>query len=317
MAPPLRVKHSSRLVARYPNGVRQLGRVVRHARDAELLRFVAMAVIEWLPVERRRFRSGLGAGRGQDCKLCGAGSESVRHVYECDLLAMKVVARGLVRDAAAVLTAHGVRVHWGPSPPVVLDSGDHKTTRRKTVWLPAWFDTQQRLWLELLVPGKWRWDPKAEDGFAAMLGVLPHEVNTALDWHRLDSGEWCRREISDTAGLMDALRLSLARGACRVYKVRCALMDEWWKSGAAAKYRDMLAHQIAVSRREKREARAAKVYNKWLADRSSQAPVAVRRSTRIRVMTQKPFFVRDVEVDIEAFAEAQRMESGARQLSWW
>ena len=57
--------------------------------DPDLIKFLLLAVPEWLPVERRMERAGKLAGRGGHCKLCQRGvgeipvTETVRHVFEC------------------------------------------------------------------------------------------------------------------------------------------------------------------------------------------------------------------------------------------
>ena len=61
--------------------------VTRHTHNPLLIRFMMLAMLEWLPVERRlwmKSQQGDNAGRGQYCKLCKATKETNRHaLLEC------------------------------------------------------------------------------------------------------------------------------------------------------------------------------------------------------------------------------------------
>ena len=69
--------HSARLVAADGRGVAELAAVVAKTHDPGLIKFLALAVPEWLPVERRLHRADRSAGRGEHCKLCRTGAGGV------------------------------------------------------------------------------------------------------------------------------------------------------------------------------------------------------------------------------------------------
>ena len=112
--------HSSRLVAAAGHAVLGLADTVSRTHDAYLIRFMVLAVSEWLPVERRLEVEGLLGGRAPGCKLCMAlggapVTETLRHLFVCPSPVVANQLARLVANGLGILREAGVRVA-GPSP---------------------------------------------------------------------------------------------------------------------------------------------------------------------------------------------------------
>ena len=253
---PLRARaaHSSRLVAADRRGVAELAAAVAKTHDAGLLRFLALAVPEWLPVERRLQRADRVAGRGGHCKLCrrGAGevplSETVRHLYVCECPDMRAALERSVVDGCTALVAAGVSIR-GPCrlPPETLSalgSGPVPPVGELR-WVPVWFDPRRLFWMEVVVRVEGHViDYGRRDPLGAVFGVLPKHLDSLLAWSRTVDG-WARRSLKAQEELRGRLQVLLLRGAWQVYRVRCRLMADWWREPAQAPSRDCLAQSVA------------------------------------------------------------------------
>ena len=271
--------HSARLVAADGRGVAELAAVVAKTHDPGLIKFLALAVPEWLPVERRLHRADRSAGRGEHCKLCrtGAGEvllpETVRHLFECECPGMQAALARLVAEGCTALVAGGVRVR-GPSavPPEVGEGGGTSTR-----WIPVWFDPRRLFWMEVLVRAEWEVEEyDRRDPLGAVLGVLPPCLDRLLEWSRGTDG-WARRSLKVQAALRVGLQLSLIRGAWRLYRTRCGLLDAWWRAPARAPARDALAHVVAGRALRRARSRQRRVHDLF---ELRQAAKCARRMAR-------------------------------------
>ena len=103
---------------------------VAKTHDPGLIKFLTLAIPEWLPVENRLQRGDRTAGRGGHCKLCRSGAgdvrlaETVRHLFVCECPGMRLALGRLVADGCTALVNAGVRVR-GPcvQPPVDVAHG--------------------------------------------------------------------------------------------------------------------------------------------------------------------------------------------------
>ena len=244
--------HSARLIAANKRGVLELAAVVAKTHDPGLVKFLVLAVPEWLPVERRLERGGRIAGRGGHCKLCERGpgaarvSETVRHLFTCMCPEMKAALVGLVNTSCEVLRAAGVRVE-GPcrTAPHAPYTATHPAPSGRVCWVPVWFDPRRLFWMEVLVREEYNLTEfSRRDPLGAVLGVLPRRLDRLLEWTRGSVG-WVRRELRAQGQLRGQLQIALLRGALKVYQTRCRLVDEWWQLPEQAPSRDRLAASVA------------------------------------------------------------------------
>jgi uncharacterized repeat protein (TIGR01451 family) len=244
--------HSARLVAANKQGVRELAAAVARTHDPALVRFLVLAVPEWLPVEWRLERAGRTAGRGGHCKLCKRGlgevpvSETVRHIFVCRNPRMVERMSRLVIDGVGVLIAAGVRVR-GPceAAPLAPCGAGSPPRLGRVCWVPVWFDPRRQFWMELVVREEYHVAQfSRRDPLGAVLGVLPEYLDRLLGWNRTCDG-WIRRELRAQGELRGRLQIVLLKGALGVYRTRCKLMDEWWRAPGQAPDRDRLAASVA------------------------------------------------------------------------
>ena len=166
--------------------------------------------------------------------------ETVWHVFQCPSPGSAAQMALLVEDRIKVLTDAGVRVN-GPS---LLEPVAPAAARRGSVcWVPVWFDHSCRFWKEVMLEcGHTRLDYDRRDPLGAILGVLPVGLERLLRWGRNDAGTgWEARSLGAQSDLMNRLRLTLIRGAFRVYRERCRRMDAWWRLPAQGPARARLA----------------------------------------------------------------------------
>jgi ribonuclease HI len=265
LAPPPNVKHSQRLGAGNPRGLRALAVAVQKARDPGLLRFLLLVSAEWLPVERRLMVSRVDAGRGEGCKLCGGSRESVRHVYACTHPAVVVVRDHAVEECVQILVDAGVVVGLRPVSCLAVEP----ETQHRIRWTPVWFDLSGRYWLEFRSAEGCPIPPIApiRDGLADILGVLPVDLDNLFTWVRRSNG-WDRRTLTEIEDLMGRVRMCLVRGAHQVYRTRCAWFDRWLRSESGDQAREDLAIVLATKQRSRRQTRVKKSVAKRLAARS-------------------------------------------------
>ena len=117
---------------------------VAKTHDPGLIKFLALAIPEWLPVENRLQRGDRTAGRGGHCKLCRSGAgdvrlaETVRHLFVCECPGMRLALGRLVADGCTALVGAGVRVR-GPcvQPPVDVGWGAPASRTGRPRWIPV------------------------------------------------------------------------------------------------------------------------------------------------------------------------------------
>jgi len=227
-------RHSARLVASRPRGMRSLCRVVQKSHDPWLMRFFVLAASEWLPTQHRLRVCGVaGTLRDGTCNICRAAQpETLRHVFVCDAVRSQVMRA--VRAAADVLVRAGVTVvdSWHGRGAPWAGAGVVGPDGRQTCWVPAWFDPAERFWMEILtddvLPGRGFFGEA--DPLAAALGVLPEGVQDALSFKRAANGKWQRRDLSGLEELLGSIQLALVKGAHSVWTYRCRLVQNWWLS---------------------------------------------------------------------------------------
>jgi len=268
LAPPdPTVRHSSRLVWANGSGVMSMCKEVQRTHDPFLLRFWSLLVAEWLPVERRLAVSRRDGGRGDLCRLCGTGPETVRHLFGCLCPALRSCRREAVTGCSALLRGAGVRVVISdglPQPPIPV-AQPKPEIQGFAQWAPAWYDPTSRTWL--LVFAHVSVSPASlfgsgRDPLADAVGVLPDRLERLLSW-QLDGATWVRRDLRQAALLRGRARMVLLRGAYRLYCARCRLVGQWWRSERAAPHRAAVAavREAASARRAMRkELRLVAVY---------------------------------------------------------
>jgi hypothetical protein len=144
------------------------------------------------------------------------------------------------------------------------------------------------------------------------MGVLPSDLDSWLRYVREDEG-WRKRSLSELEELLAALRITLVRGAWRVYRTRCSLMAAWWSSAAASEHRASLAWDMAEKMSKRRAAASARLSARLTSQRRDVgAPVERRYPLRDR---RPPTFLgRRVLGSTEAVAElaAERLDKFRR-----
>ena len=277
--------HTARLVSADGNGVAELAGAVAKTHDPGLLKFLALAVPEWLPVEHRLHRADRTAGRGGHCKLCrtGAGdarlAETVRHLFVCQCPELRGALERLVADGCTALVDAGVRVRGPCRSPPVDGFGSALPPGCRTRWVRVWFDPRRLFWMEVVVRDECDVvDYDRRDPLGAVLGVLPRCLDRLLAWSRVAGRDgWVRRSLRAQGELRGRMQILLLRGAWRVYRTRCRLMDGWWRAPARAPDRDSLAQSAAgraVRRARSRQKRAHDLFE------LRQAARRTRRATR-------------------------------------
>jgi len=109
----------------------------------------------------------------------------------------------------------------------------------------VWFDPRRLFWMEVLVRDEWDvLEYERRDPLGAVLGVLPRRLDGLLAWSRTPGG-WARRDLQTQEALGVRMQVLLLRGAWRVYRTRCRLMDGWWHDPVRAPDRDALAQSAA------------------------------------------------------------------------
>ena len=174
------------------HGVAELAVAVAKTHDPGLLKFLALAVPEWLPVEHRLHRADRTAGRGGHCKLCrtGAGdarlAETVRHLFVCQCPELRGALERLIADGCTALVDAGVRVRGPCQSPPVDGFGSALPPGCRTRWVRVWFDPRRLFWMEVVVRDEYDVvDYDRRDPLGAVLGVLPRCLDRLMACHAL------------------------------------------------------------------------------------------------------------------------------------
>ena len=204
-------------------------------------------------MEHLLHRADRSAGRGGHCKLCrtGAGdellAETVRHLFVCQCPEVQGALERLVADGCTALVGAGVRVRGPCQAPPVDGCGSALPPGCRARWVRVWFDPRRLFWMEVVVRDECDvWEYNRRDPLGAVLGVLPRCLDRLLAWSRTAGhGGWVRRSLRAQGELRGQMQVLLLRGAWRVYRTRCRLMDDWWRAPAQAPDRDSLAQSAA------------------------------------------------------------------------
>ena len=221
--------HQNALAARYPASLKRYSAIVRRSKDPELARFAMLAVVRWLPCEEnlgRKHRS-TGWARGVVCKLCGRAPESAYHAL-CWCSARHAWGpRRVARDRmlAELMANENPR----RSPPTVFGPGTP---------VRAWFDPTGNTTFEVCprVPRRAIEQIEEMDTYAGFIGLLPPGLADVICWQRAGGG-WRKLSLAETQDRMDRIQKCAVWGALRLWQARCRSMDEWYRSGEAAKFR--------------------------------------------------------------------------------
>lgn len=313
---PLRpaVPHARRLAAACGGRLAGLARVVRKSHDPVLMKFFLLAATEFLPVERRLVVRRSAGGRGEACKLCGAVSETVRHVYVCTSPASLAQAAASLSSVLRVLSDAGVRLVTSVARPLP----EHGSR-----WHRVWFDLSGKTWMQCAA----RWSPpdgfevlRGEDGLGALLGVLPQCVDDLLSGVRIGVGRWRPRGLRALSKLKAALQLALVRGAWRVYRGRCRQMDRWWRSPDAAGAVAARRVERAVRARRRGFKSAARALDRFLRSRPRRLPMGGRypvRARSARTWSCGPFSHEQTEEEFVSFHCETAEKAGVAGLPWF
>ena len=312
--------HQVRLVRSTLGGVHSLLKYIRRSRDPFLRRFYALALMEYLPVERRLAVTSRSGGRGDVCKLCGLYRESVRHVFVCDNVIARTVRARCTSSVKAILQDSRVEMTFSdtcPGPPTVVSPG-------RVVWTPAWFDMTGTLWMRIWV-GDGLESPlnnQERDGLGDALGVLPAGLAVALDKY-WDGLGWVRRPLGTVQALMQHVRAEIIDAALQTYSARCVAMSDWWKSNCTQSQRARRWEDMASNARN-RDRRSAEKELKAFQERHVRVPpppgsVASRLRTHRRPTDPGPVIT---EVPLELYiAEQEHRYRGSRNpepdLPWF
>jgi hypothetical protein len=249
----LALPRQGRILRLYPAGTLALIAGVQRTKDPDLLRFVLLALTEWLPTEHRLEVAG-GRGRGGFCKLCpGQCRDTLLHALSCPHPALVCLRKEVTGGFVQALRPE--RVVCGGAVPAFFDPVGNFS-------LPCWPSPPPDLMTKYY----------SHDPLAGMLGVLPE-------------GMLCILTVApktEAAGPEDCLtrcRLVLLRGALRLWSLRCRLVNDWWYSDAGrAHWGSVLARRLERLRvtGQRHEAEALR---RWAVKYPESAPA--RRSPRV------------------------------------
>ena len=202
--------HQGRMLRTCGLGTLTMVRAAVTERDHRLVRFLLLAVTEWLPTARRLAIAHKDQGRGEHCKLCQAKvSETNAHaLLACAHTRIRRQGEAYASDAnvkrAATLSLNRSQflspIHTRP--------------------LPAWYDPSGDLVIRVLPH---RCTPErltaylGHDPLAGALGIPPPGVHALMGLDR------------DSPGLTGC-KTVIAKGAMGVYEARCKSMNTWWHS---------------------------------------------------------------------------------------
>ena len=262
-------KHTKRLALSNPSGMASLARTVRRINDPWIRRFFPLLATEWLPVERRLYFVNRGA-RGFGCKLCGAVRDSVRHIYACRAPSVRNEVLACRARVVSILRGAGVQVSEStagsaPSPPTRPEP-DIGGEAPVVVWVPLWFDTDNKLWMGVAPLSGGALDLDCRDRLADLIGVTPRNLYDQLG-SKWTGAVWEVRHPGDVRELVGRIRLELIYGALRAWVARCRAMAKWWESPAACVHRARHIRARAVRERTRREKRDTACLEKWAARR--------------------------------------------------
>jgi ribonuclease HI len=215
-----------------------LCKTVRRTHNPDLMKFTALAIASWLPTEANRLsrdRVSNNCGRGGNCKICGAGLETVEHAL-CHCTGdgpLLTARRSGCRRAADVISGFSGRGHKGK-------------------WIKAWFDPSGNTQIEVCPEVNDADVQKltSENPLAGALGILPASLDKILGWRRR-GGAWERSTLAQTQKHLRELQTCLVWSAFHVWTNRCQAMDHWFRSDEALKHRQTAA-VVATSRSRKR-----------------------------------------------------------------
>ena len=265
-------KHTKRLALSNSSGMASLARTVRQINDPWIRRFFPLLATEWLPVERRLYFINRGA-RGFGCKLCGADRDSVRHIYTCRAPSVRNEVLACRARVVSILRSAGVKVTEpiagsAPAPPTRLEP-DIGGEAPVVVWIPLWFDIDNKLWMGVAPPWGGALDLDCRDRLADLIGVTPRNLYDQLG-SKWTGAVWEVRPPGDVRELVGRIRLELVYGALRAWVARCRAMAKWWESPAACVYRARHIRARAVRERTRREKRDTACLEKWAAKRRAR-----------------------------------------------
>jgi hypothetical protein len=202
-------------------------KLARKQHDAPLIMFMTLAIASWLPAERRLFVARTDARRGELCKLCNGGRDTVFHALcSCSTNQVAASREYSIRDAAAL---------FGP-----CDGGSGS--------LPAFFDPT--------IPASFISVPNSVGVkvllglndfplLARFIGILPEGVEELI----AREGD----DLKSTQNKTTALSCSLMWGALRTWSARMRSMNSLLSSqpGMASDYARLMAERARSRRRKK------------------------------------------------------------------
>ena len=175
---------------------------------------------------------------GENCRLCGANSETVRHVLVCPALSDR---RDLIdNDCISTLHRYGIKVRSfpdGPYPPALSPSTSSLGRAKWVHWVPLWFRPGTDLHMQVCISSAVPPTHEFSDALARAVGVLPRWLDDLLLRTLSPRGLWVQRELTDIEAVRHSLQLILLRGTLSLYQARCRLVDAWWDSPAAEEFR--------------------------------------------------------------------------------
>lgn len=266
---------------------------VRRISDPALLRYALLVICRMLPTETAltsKHRGSQNSGRGPNCKLCGAASESVEHVY-CECTRPGLVA---ARAASALRATATIAKADGQAAP-----GKHIG---EYVTIQAWYDPTGHTTLQVCpaVSKSTLKKLSGYDKFAGAIGINPPNVDEVLMWARTADGGWRKCDLGETQERVVKLQASLAWSGLALWKARCGLMDAWWNSPrscaerAARRLTEAKRLGKAAARREQKlQAKKTK------GDADTRHNPRPQRSEASKQRQHNPFLIRD-ECSMEA-----------------
>ena len=264
--------HQRRL-ARSAPGIHGLLKAIMKSRDPMLRRVYALALMEYLPVERRLMVAKKDAGRGEACKRCGLYVESLRHVFVCNNLFTHSIRRActlrcvdILREAKVTV----VRSNVSPGPPIGVADGF-------TSWERVWFDISNEFWMQVWTAEYPDQKPCVRDRLGDVLGVLPKGIADRLDRCWQNEG-WHRRVLGSTYIILEKLRLEIIDAAVTTYIDRCVTMDKWWKSDAAILFRTARNQQLAERRKRNKSRTLDRQMKRFLSKKRKRRAAKLTRS---------------------------------------